>query len=165
MTKKEQNLINLISEDETSFLLDKEIWEKYDITETKYRVKEFLREYKILRAIAVQSIANTPQNLNVKFDVTKVFNSVKPNNVGFSNLVDSKIDAEIFVKQTTPIINKVIDSFTSKERLYYEHCLSNNNSEDSLRKLLNEISKNGLKPIKSSCILKIAFAFELEVLK
>ena len=49
--------------------------------------------------------------------------------------------------------------------VYYEYCLAENYSEDFILEKINKNSRIGLLPIKNSCILKIAFAFNLEVAK
>ena len=165
MTKKEQNLINLISEDETSFLLDKEIWEKYDMNATKDNVIEFIRKYKEARAKCMYVVAFSSNGLTSKLDPNKIFSLTRKNNGGFAEDSDNKLDDEDFVHNTMPIIKRLKKSFTIEENKYYECCLEENNSEEYVRSLLNGLSKNGLTPIKNSCILKIAFAFRMEIKK
>lgn len=165
MTMKEQNLINLISEDETSFLLDKEIWEKYDMNATKDNVIEFIRKYKEARTKCMYVVAFSANGLTSKLDPNKIFSLTRKNNGGFAESSNNKLDDEDFVHKTMPIINRLKKSFTTDENTYYECCLEENNSEEYCRSLLNDKSKNGLKPIKNSCILKIAIAFRMEIKK
>lgn len=165
MTKKEQNLINLILEDETSYMLDKETWEKYDMNVTKNNVIDFIRKYKEARTKCMYIVAFSSNGLTSKLDPNKIFSLTRANNGGFAENSDSKLDSEDFVNNTMPIINRLKKSFTIEENKYYEFCLEANNSEEYLRNLLNGISKNGLIPIKNSCILKIALAFRIAVEK
>lgn len=165
MTKKEQSLINLISKDETSFMLDKETWEKYDMNATKDNVIDFIRRYKEARTKCMYIVAFSSNGLTSKLDPNKIFSLTRTNNGGFAENSDNKLDDEDFVNNTMPIINRLKKSFTIEENKYYEFCLETNNSEEYLRNLLNGISKNGLVPIKNSCILKIALAFRIAVKK
>jgi len=151
--------------DETNYLLDKVIWDKYDMSKTKNNVMSFLLEYKELSAIAIKAISFDTQGLSACYDPNKVFSKVRSNNGGFADKSNRKIDAQRFVENTAPIIASVKKTFTEREKMYYEYCLAENYSEDFILEKINKNSRIGLLPIKNSCILKIAFAFNLEVAK
>lgn len=150
--------------DETSYLLDKAIWEKYDMIKTKANVCNFLTAYKESHALAIRSIALN-QKLVSNISDAKVFSSVRTNTGGFAEDVNRQLDAEILIGYADPLIREVKKTFTEKEKAYYEYCLAQNFSEDFILPLIEISSRTGLKPIKNSCILKVAFIFDLQVLK
>lgn len=152
--------MNLVEEKDIyadkTYVLDKIIWSKYDMVETKNRVISFLVDLKENRAKGIYAIINSNLNSNIKNGV-----SVKSNRKGsFSNKVDKLIDQE----NNEKILANVKQTFPELELKYYIYCLENNNSEQNFIDIVN-ISKIGLRPIKYSCILKIALAFDLAVLK
>lgn len=150
--------------EEINYILDKATWDKYNMVETRLNVIEFIREYKEARAKNIQAVLFAENGLTSKLDPNKVFMPSRRNNGGFADNSNMRIDTEEELKKKIPVINAVIKSFTPEERKYYDFCLANNNSEEYLCNALN-LSKTGLQPIKNSCILKIAFAFKIEVKK
>ena len=150
--------------DETNYLLDKAIWEKYNMTKTKANVRNFLTAYKESHALAIKSIALN-QKLVSQISDFKVFTSVRTNTGGFAEKVNKKLDAETFISYADPLIKEVIKTFTLKEKAYYEYCLAQDYSEEYILPLVEISSRTGLKPIKYSCVLKVAFVFDLQVLK
>ncbi len=154
-------LRNQLDDDANYFSLDKAIWERFNMIETKSNVIQFMRKYKEARIRSTKLI--TMIKISSNYDLSGSF-SPTMNNKGFSESSDKKIDAERFVNNTLPVINELRKTFTPEENQYYEFCLSANNSEEYFKNSLG-ISNNGLLPIKNSCLLKIAFAFGLEVSK
>lgn len=100
--------------------------------------------------------------LTSRLDPSKVFSAIRLNNGGFADLSNEIMDAEAMIKTMTPIINTLKNSFTEEELLFYEYCLATNHSEGDVCIKLG-VSKTGLAPIKNSCILKFAIAFNLQV--
>lgn len=153
-------MVNLVEEvdayNDKTYVLDKTIWSKYDMVETKNRVLMFLVNMKENRAKGIYAIINGNLSSNVANTV-----SIKGNKKSsFSNKVDKLIDQE---NDETKLKN-VKQTFPELELKYYIYCLENNHSEQNFIDIVN-ISKIGLRPIKYSCILKIALAFDLAVLK
>lgn len=146
-----------------SYVLDKETCDEYNMTKTKEEVVVFMRKFKKAKASCFKSIVET--NLTVKINFNDKVSSSHQNNGGFANMVDNKIDDEKLIESVEPVIKELLKTFTPKEKIYYDYCLANNYSEEYVMRLLGSISKYGLMPIKNSCILKIALAFNLEVLK
>jgi len=159
------NEINENILDSTNYLLDKKIWDKYNMTKTREKVIDCLKDYKEARALSVHSITNVSNNLTSKLDPNKVFSAVKSNKNGFADLSDAIMDAEEMVRTMTPVINTLKNSFTEDEIIFYEYCLATNHSEIQVCSKLKCDSVTGLLPIKNSCILKFAFAFNLQVKK
>lgn len=148
---------------EESFMLEKATWENYDMTKTADEVRDFIKEYKKKKSICIQANALESSGLTTNLDINKVFSPVRSNNGGFADSVNEVIDADRFVKFYNPILDGVCKTLTRKEKVYYDYCLLNNYSEEFARRMLNGLSKNGLKPIKNSCILKIALAISRAV--
>lgn len=155
------NQFDVITSD--NYVLDRETCDDYNMVKTKEEVVEFLRKFKKAKTSCFKSIVVT--NMTSIIDCSNVVKSSHQNNGGFADRVNNKIDDERFVENTEPIIQELIKTFTPKEKIYYDYCLANNYSEEYVMRLLGSISKYGLMPIKNSCILKIALAFNLEVLK
>jgi len=155
------NEINENILDSTNYLLDKKIWEQYNMTIIREKVIDCLKAYKEARALSVHAITYMSSKLTSKLDPNKVFSAVR-SNVSFANTSNDIIDAEELVRTMTPIINTLKNSFTEEELLFYEYCLATNHSEGDICLKLG-VSKTGLAPIKNSCILKFAFAFNLQV--
>ncbi len=151
---------------ETPYVLPKKTWIKYDMGLTRNNLDEFLSKYFEAKTRCLCSIEFCSKGLIADISPTKIINTGGSSDGGFTSMSNSRIDAENFLKRVTPIINNVKATFTKTENNYFEYCLLSNNSEDSFRKYkLNDISKNGLKPIKYSCILKLALPLGLDVLK
>lgn len=148
---------------EESFMLEKATWEKYDMTKTADEVRDFIKEYKKKKSICIQANALDVSGLTTNLDINKVFSPVRSNNGGFADSVNEAIDADRYVKFYNPILDGVCKTLTRKEKVYYDYCLLNNYSEEFARRILNGLSKNGLKPIRNSCILKIALAISRAV--
>lgn len=145
---------------EDTYLLDKKICEKYNMKITKENVLELIGDLKESRL----------KNIAMLYDyglVSNLENSISKNGLskGFSNKIDNLIDKQSDFLYQYEKMEIVKSSFTETESSYYTTCLQNCKSEDYLLEQLDEMSKTGLSPIKNSCILKIALAFDLAVLK
>ena len=148
---------------EQGFVLGKEIWNKYNMTLTKENVLCFMSEYKEAKAICLKSIV--AKSLTINLDPNKVFMPSRVNNGGFATAVDNRLDSEEVINNTEPLLKELIKTFTPKEKIYFDYCLTNNYSEEYVMSILGHLSKNGLMPIKNSCILKFALAFDIADLK
>ena len=143
-------------QDDTAYLLDKVIWDKYDMVETKNKVVDFLQQYKKARSTYIGSFISEDWGLTANFDLAKTNSSFR-NTGGFAENSNRKLDAESFINATSPLIARLKKSFTKDEKLYFEHCLASNESEANFC-LMMDLTKFRLKNIKNSCLLKIAFA-------
>ena len=61
-------------------------------------------------------------------------------------------------------ITLVTELMTEEEKIYYTYCLYNSYKEYQVYQEIG-CSRNGLFPIKRSCIIKFACAFDIEVYK
>ena len=146
----------LFEQDDTTYLLDRIIWEKYDMVETKNKVIDFLLKYKKARATYIGSFVPEDWGLTTNYNITKTSSSFR-NTGGFAELSNKKLDAEYFINTTSSLIVRLKKSFTKDEKLYFEHCLASNVTEANFC-LMMDLTKFRLKSIKNSCLLKIAFA-------
>ena len=87
-------------------------------------------------------------------------------NATFANNIDNILDAEGVVNMFNPIFEKIKETMTKKEKKYFDFCIFSKCSEEYFRdKICNGLSRNGLAPIKDSCIMKLALGLNVEVLK
>jgi len=75
-----------------------------------------------------------------------------------------KFDTDKEIKELYSEISDVLNKMTREELLYYNDNLLGKKSEDLTAEKLG-LSRKGLKPIRNSCILKLAMAFGIEELK
>ena len=156
-TKKYEDMYN------ECYVLDKVIWDKYDMKKKKNNVVKIIQNYKELKSKFIHLAVLYELGLTAH-NTENIYNRSNSTH-GFTDKIDFKIDVENDLNVKTAIFDKLNSSFTEYEKKYYDHCLQNNRSEEQLRDNLGGISKLGLLPIKNSCILKIAFAFNEAVLK
>lgn len=144
------------------YILTKRILDIYDFQKTKERVEKKIEEYKTAKFKYLVSSQMLEQLSQVFDDNGKQFSNTKADKIG-NNLCE-KIDAERIIDYYEEIFNSVIKLFSKEELTYYSMCLINNASEQYTASFLN-LSVDGLKYIKQNCIIKIALAFHIEVLK
>ena len=156
---------SLEEELEKNYLLDKTITDMYNIKITKDNVEEYIKEYKIARVKSFNTIMmESLSSSNYETDKVFVMNSSKEGK--FEKRVDDILDSETFANTFDKVSEKLKEKFTRIEKKYFELCLLSNYSEEYCRtNFSGGLSVNGFIPVKNSCILKIALAFGLEVLK
>lgn len=145
------------------YVLDKVIWDKYDMKLTKINVVKIIQNYKELKSKYIHLAALNELGLTAH-NIENIHSKNFSNNT-FNEKIDIKIDLENDLKFKAAIFDKLNNCFTEDEKQYYDYCLQNNKSEEHLRNHLGGLSKLGLLPIKNSCILKIALAFDKAVVK
>jgi len=145
------------------FILEKSVWEKYNMILTKTNVELFLKEYNESKIICLKSIICN--KMTSVIDPNKIFRPSVVNDGGHAKLVNDLIDAEQIINNTEPVLQEIIKTFTPKEKIYYEYCLLSDYSEEYVMNMLDIHSKKGLKPFKNSCLLKFALVFGIAVLK
>lgn len=140
-------------------ILDKTFISKYNLEQTEENVLEIISNY--LKAQYKYTDIIPPRmtsNYDVRYESLNKFNSGD----SVSNYIEKKVDAEIEINRFYNIMTKVIQRMSMYERIYYTELLINGKSERYTSDLIG-VSRNGLKPIKNSCILRIALAFNKEV--
>ncbi len=78
--------------------------------------------------------------------------------------IAKRVDSKNIIEYFDYVFNSLFVMMSEQEKKYYSFCLINNNSEQTVSDFLG-ISRTGLIPIKQNCIIKIALAFHIEVLK
>lgn len=150
---------------ERNYLLDKSITDMYDITKTKEKVLEYIKDYKVARVKCLSLVAFESLSSS-QLEENKLFSKTRSNCAKFETKIDDLLDSQEFVNIAEKILEKIKETFTKIERNYYELCLFSDYSEEYFKDYHSGgLSKFGVIPIKNSCILKIALAFGLEVLK
>ena len=144
------------------YALTKEMTEKYNFTQTKENVEDLISEYKTAKfeyLVSDNVLSRITSSYQKKYEQRNIqLNDKLGTNIG--KKIDSKNEIEYFENIFTPLF----EMMSANERKYYSLGLINNNSEQFIAEALG-ISKTGLQPIKQTCILKIALAFHIAVLK
>lgn len=144
------------------YSMSKEMIEKYDLVRTKENVEKLISEYKTAKfqyLASEQKLKNISMCYEPKYNqFTEHVSDKIGDNVG--KLVDSKNVIEYF----DSVFNPLFTMMSEQERKYYSICLINNNSEQIVADILG-ISRTGLIPIKQNCIIKIALAFHIAIMK
>ena len=156
------DMINEVVNDSQYYIFSTKELDKYDLTMTKENVEELVSEYKEAKFLYFASEKNL-KNIGGYYEPKYNQHVIKINDKIGTN-VCNKVDAINFIKNVDAILNPLLESLSPKEKRYYYHCLSSDNSEQTLAESLG-ISRTGLKPIKNNCILKFGLAFNIAVRK
>ena len=145
-------------------LLDNELLSKidlvdYDLDRTYYRVCSFMKKYRRLKS---KHYDEMPIKITTKYKFIYVDEGTKNNND--YTTIDQYIDNDTDYQKISKRICLVTDTFSQEELVYYTICLYQQKAE---YRAIKEIgcSTCGLTPIKNSCIVKFACAFDIEVYK
>lgn len=139
-------------------LLSTKFINKYDMDKTICRLIKFMEEYKKLE---FQSSSETC--LLTAKDFSQIFVDRSFNNDTYFK-VDKKIDAEKEYNEISYKISIINKKMTAEEKAYFSIVFRDMKTEYVASNIIGR-SRNGLKIIRNSCALKIAIAFNLDVLK
>lgn len=131
----------------------------YDFDRCYYRVYLYMQRY---RRVRNKSFLQDPINLTPNYEFVYVDTPMTSSNS--YSLLDSIIDCEKEYIEKSKIISLIVRKLTFEERVYFTICLFDGNSEASACREIS-CSPNGLKSIQRSCIIKVACALDIEVLK
>lgn len=153
---------NLMLENEE--LLDNELLSKmdlvdYDLDRTYYRVCKFMKKYRRLKS---KHYDEMPIKITTKYKYIYVDEGTK--SINEYTKLDKYIDDDTEYKKLSKQICLVTETFSQEELVYYTICLYQQKSETRAFKEIG-CSNYGLIPIKNSCIVKFASAFDIEVYK
>lgn len=142
-------------------LLDKKFLSNFDLEKTEENVMQimsdfFKAQYKFMR---VQPPRMT-SNYDVKFES---HSSLRVSDC-LGNYVETKLDSEQEIIRFYNIMADTIMRMNITEKVYYTELLLNGRSERYTAEKIG-VSRNGMIPIKNSCIVKIALAFGKEIEK
>lgn len=150
--KEERNIINC--------LLNSKIINRYNMSATRNNVEDLLGKYVSLQ---YKYLNITPPRITTNYEIRcESYSPTITDKVSY--YVEKKFETEQEVKEFYQEIKIVLDNLTKDERIVLTQNLINMVSESITADFIG-ISRTGLKPIKQSCILKLALAFNIEVLK
>jgi len=138
-------------------LLSKKDLEDYDLERTYYMVIKFLKNYKRLKCKSFDA----PQiKVTTKYKYIFVDEPTRSINeyTKFDEYLDNKTEYMVLSEKIT----LVTELMTEEEKIYFTNCLYKSNKEYHAYQEIGCSSK-GLIPIKKSCIVKFACAFDIEV--
>lgn len=138
-------------------LLSKKDLLDYDLDRTYYMVCKFIRNYKRLKC----KCYNEPQ-IKVTTRYKYIFVDESPINNNKYTQLDEFIDNKTEYKRISKQLTLVTELLTEEEKVYFTICLFYGKAESTAFKEIG-CSNKGLIPIKNSCIVKIACAFDIEV--
>lgn len=140
-------------------LLSKRDLEDYDLDRTFYMVCNFIKRYKRLKCKSY----NEPQ-IKVTTKYKFIFVDESHSNPNQYTQLDKLIDDKTEYYKISNQLTSVTELFTEEEKVYFTISLYNGRSETTAFKEIG-CSNKGLIPIKNSCIVKFACAFDIEVYK
>lgn len=149
---------------ETEELLENEILTKldlidFDIERTFYNVCKFMRDYKKLKC---KSYDQPPIKITTKYKY--IFVDEKTKGINDYTKLDQYIDNDTEYRRLSKIIVCVTENMSPEELVYYTVCIFQGKAEYRCAKEIG-CSSCGLIPIKNSCIVKFACAFDIEIYK
>lgn len=139
-------------------LLNKEFIKDYDILATEVNVKEKIKNYLKLQC-RYPNIA--PPKITTSYGA--VFSSCSFRDK-LGEYVANLLDDEKELVDTAEKIKNLFNIFCSEEKIYFTEFLLHSQSERKVLDIIG-VSRDGLLPIKKSCILKVGLAFGIEVEK
>ena len=153
--------MNSTLENETNFiensLLCKKDLEDYDLERTYYMVIKFMKHYKRLKCKSF----NAPQ-IKVTTKYKYIFVDEPTRSANEYTKFDEYLDNKTEYMALSEKITLVTELMTEEEKIYFTYCLYNSYKEYQVYQEIG-CSSNGLFPIKKSCVVKFACAFDIEV--
>ena len=151
---------NTIQENESLF--DNEMLSKldlldYDIERTFYRVCMFMKKYRKLKGKNFNEIP-----IKITSTYKYIFVDERTKSINDYTKLDDFIDNDTEYQSISKKICVVTKRFSQEELVYYTICLYRQEPEYRAYKEIG-CSYKGLLPIKKSCIVKFACAFDIEV--
>ena len=140
-------------------LLSLRLVKSRNYVETKRNVDEIMYKFEEYR-FKYHNIL--PPTITKNYEVRYESNSdMVGDKVG--NFVQRKVDLEIEIKEFYDKLAESLKMLNSKELLYFKQSYLNKLTEEAIAELLN-ISRESLKRIKESCIIKIAMFYNIDVM-
>lgn len=138
-------------------LLSRREYDDHDLKRTFEEVEKKLNTYKRLKYKCSLSF---PIKITRDFEIEPVDKTISNSYSAIDDYIDSTREFyEIHEK-----ISKISKQMTPEERVYLVMYLLNNQSKNQTLSRIG-CSKNGIELIQNSCMIKIAWIFNIEVLK
>lgn len=142
-------------------LLEKKFLSKFDYEKTEENVIEIMNKF--FKA-QYKYTGIKPPRMTANYDLRyECFNSSRCKD-GVGDYVQTKCDTKQEIQEFYKTMAGAISRMSLFERVYYTEYMLNGKSERYTADRIG-LSRNGLKPIRISCIVKIAIAFGVEVEK
>lgn len=139
-------------------LLSSNITSQYNYDGCRKNVEKLLDEYARLN---FKYINIKPPKITSNYEFR--YESYVPRKADpVGNSVELKFDTELEVKQFYSQISDLVDLMSNDEFKFFTEILLGHKSEDYICEKMG-ISRTGLVPIKTSCVVKMAMAFKIEV--
>lgn len=141
-------------------LLDKRFLAKFDLEQIEKNVDDimsnfFKAQYKYLGI--------DPPRMTTNYEISySMITNISSDRIG--KYIENKLDTEKDIQNFYSVMANAIQRMNMYERVYYTEFLLNGKSERYTAERIG-VSRNGLIPIRNSCIVKIALAFGREVEK
>jgi len=150
----------LIEHSAKEVMLRNSVIEKYDYELTRQFVKKIVTAYveaKYNMLLPLKDVqASNPSNVPIVDSIDYA------DRVGDS--VEFKCDNEIEARQLEADLEYAYEKMTIEEKLYWNIIVMNQRPSSVVEDALG-LSKNGIKPIRESCIIKVGMLFGIAVLK
>lgn len=141
-------------------LLSTQFINKYDIERTVNRVVKYMENYKRLEMQTTSEIC-----LITSKDFSQIYvDKSSSHSDGVYGQIDKLIDNERLYNEISYKLSIVNKKLTPEEKAYFSIIFRDMKSEYIASNIIGR-SRNGLKPIRNSCALKVALAIGKEVLK
>ena len=141
-------------------LLDKKFLARFDLEQVEKNVDDimsnfFKAQYKYLGI--------DPPRMTTNYEISYgMVTNISSDKIG--KYIENKLDSEKDIQHFYSVMVNAIQRMNMYERVYYTEFLLNGKSERYTAERIG-VSRNGLIPIRNSCIVKIALAFGREVEK
>ena len=126
---------------------------KKNVDEIMYKVEEY--RYTLSK---IQPPRITPL-YEIKYDFQKEYNNISKTEQYVTKIIDLEIEADNLYQKLTLALNQMC----REELIYFKNSYYNHLAEESICDLLN-MSRDSLRRIKESCIIKIAMVFNVDVI-
>lgn len=138
-------------------LLSKFDLECFDLERTRYRVLKFISKYRLLKLKCFNMV-------QIKITSNYKYIYVDESHNDCYTELDRYVDEKMEYQRISQQLTQLTEMLTDEERVYFTISLLNGKSE---KESYNKIgcSNFGLIPIKNSCLVKFACAFNVEVYK
>lgn len=138
-------------------ILSKKDLEDYDLERTYYMVIKLMKHYKRLKCKSFYA----PQ-IKVTTKYKYIFVDEPTRSINEYTKFDEYLDNKTEYMEMSEKITLVTELLTEEEKIYFTNCLYKSYKEYQVYQEIG-CSNKGLIPIKKSCIVKFACAFDIEV--
>lgn len=144
-----------------NYVFSSDFIKRYDMSETKKNVYKMLDKYISLQ---IKYFNLVPPRITSSYEVRYENSSSTRRSDKVAYYVEKKFECEEQVNEFYKDVEALLQKMTKKEIIIFNHLLLKREVEDVVAERI-DLSRKGMNPIKLSVILKVAIAFDIEVLK